>query len=323
MAEGTIKKLTDRGFGFIKTGGDKAFSSTHRASKASVSTNCVKAKRCPTRKAGDQKARAPRTSSRCSSATTILCCRPRGSEPGLARRPFRRRRPHRPGRFRPSPARRCGRIELGWSRYATKRENDGRQHLHPRPTPNTVRSADGKVLAAPEGWVLLPPGDAALTRRVKAAGDHWVVQEKKGRKVFSRGVWAPAATIDKIRAELEAERSTEGYAKRKDADARRRDKAQAEYVEDFYGAVLAFLAFHPAHADLAERLARAVADHATPVGSGTVARTKRIPVEQRAEAAVIAWMRHQTTAYESMVIPRIKGKRREVRRMLPSDPRSC
>ena len=27
-------------------------------------------------------------------------------------------------------------------------------------------------------------------------------------------------------------------------------------------------------------------------------------------------MRHQTTAYESLVIPRIKGKRREVRRML-------
>ena len=79
----------------------------------------------------------------------------------------------------------------------------------PGPTPNTVRSADGKVLTAPEGWILLPPGDAALTRRVKAAGDHWVVQEKKGRKVFSRGVWAAAATIDKIRAELEAERSTE------------------------------------------------------------------------------------------------------------------
>ena len=77
-----------------------------------------------------------------------------------------------------------------------------------------------------------------------------------------------------------------------------------------------FLAFHPRHADFAGRLARAVADHATPVGSGTVARTKRIPVEQRAEAAVIAWMRHQTTAYDSMKIPRIKGKRREIGRML-------
>jgi hypothetical protein len=60
----------------------------------------------------------------------------------------------------------------------------------PGPTPNTVRSADGKVLTTPEGWVLLPPGDAALTRRVKAAGPHWIVQEKKGRKVVSRGISA-------------------------------------------------------------------------------------------------------------------------------------
>jgi hypothetical protein len=89
-----------------------------------------------------------------------------------------------------------------------------------------------------------------------------------------------------------------------------------EYVEDFTAAVVRFLAFHAIHADLARRLADAVADHATPVGSGTVARTKRIPVERRAEAAVIAWMRHQTTAYDTMTIPRAKGMRREVRRML-------
>lgn len=186
----------------------------------------------------------------------------------------------------------------------------------PGPTPNTVRAADGKVLTVPDGWVLVPPGDAALTRRVNAAGDHWVVAEKKGRKVFSRGIWTAKATVVRIRADLEAERSTEGFAKKKDADTRRREKAQAEYVEDFHGSVVAFLGFHPAHADLADRQAKAVTAHATPVGSGTVARTKRIPVEQRAEAAVIAWMRHQTTGYDSLVIPRVKGKRREVRRML-------
>jgi hypothetical protein len=186
----------------------------------------------------------------------------------------------------------------------------------PGPTPNTACAADGKVLTTPAGWVLLPPGDAALTRRVKAAGDHWVVQERKGRKIFSRGVWAPVTTIERIQVELEAERSTASFAKRKEADANRRGKAQAVYVEDFTGAVVTFLAFHSAHADLADRLARVVADHATPIGSGTVARTKRIPVEQRAEAAVIAWMRHQTTGYDGMVIARTKGKRREVRRML-------
>ena len=186
----------------------------------------------------------------------------------------------------------------------------------PGPTPKTVRAPDGRVLTVPEGWVLLPPGDAALTRRAKAAGDHWVVAEKKGRKVFSKGLWTAAATIEQIQADLESERSTESFAKRKEADAKRREKAQAEYVEDFHGAVVAFLAFHSNHADLAQRLAHAVTTHATPVGSGTVARTKRIPVEQRAEAAVIAWLRHSTTGYDSMVIPRVKGKRREVRRML-------
>nr|WP_083714027.1 DUF2293 domain-containing protein [Paludisphaera borealis] len=186
----------------------------------------------------------------------------------------------------------------------------------PGPTPNTVRASEGKILTAPGGWILLPPGDAGLTRRVKAAGDHWIVREKVGRRMFSRGVWAASATIDRIRAELEAERSTEGYAKKQEAAARRRGTAQAEYVEDFHGAVLAFLAFHSSHAELAGRLARAVADHATPVGSGTVARTKRIPVEQRAEAAVVAWMRHQTTGYDGMTIPKAKGERREVRRML-------
>src|SRR5262249_33084366 len=138
----------------------------------------------------------------------------------------------------------------------------------------------GTPLPAPVGWFLLPPGDPALTRRVKEAGDHWVVQEKKGRKIFSRGVWAPAATIDRIRAELEAERATNGYAKRKEADARRRDKAQAEYVEDFFGTVVAFLAFHPNHAELADRLAQAVTDHATPVG--------RVPRPRRPEASAHA-----------------------------------
>ena len=185
----------------------------------------------------------------------------------------------------------------------------------PGPTPNTVRSADGTMVTVPAGWSLLPPGDAALTRRVKAAGDHWLVQEKKGRKLFSRGIWAPGATIQQIQDELQAERSTASFAKRKAADVKRREKVQLEYVEDFTGAVLSFLNFHPAHAEVAERLAAAVAAHATPVGSGTVARTKRIPLAQRAEAAVIAWMRHQTTAYDSMKIPRVKGKRREVRRL--------
>src|ERR1700760_4157985 len=98
----------------------------------------------------------------------------------------------------------------------------------PGPTPNTVRAPNGTLLTAPEGWVLLPPGDAGLTRRVKAAGDHWVVQENRGRKTFSRGIWASAATIERIQAELDAERSTQDYAKRQEAASRRREAVQAE-----------------------------------------------------------------------------------------------
>jgi len=168
----------------------------------------------------------------------------------------------------------------------------------------------------PEGWELVPPGDAALTRRIKAAGEAWAVAQKQGRKVFSVGVWAPAATAARVRAELAAERATEGFAKKRQADARRRESAQAAYLDEFRDAVVSFLRFHPTHAELATRLAAAVTAHATPVGSGTVARTQRIPVERRAEAAVIAWMRHLTTGYDGMAIPRIKGERRAVRRML-------
>ena len=193
--------------------------------------------------------------------------------------------------------------------------------VSPGPTDHTVRSAAGQLLHAPDDWELLPPGDAALTRRVKAAGPTWTIQQKKGRKVFSLGVWAPAERIAAVRAELAVERSTDSYAKRRAADVARRERKQTEYVEDFRGAVLAFIDFAPSYAQLAEKLADAVTQHATPVGSGTVARTQRIPIERRAESAVIAWLRHATTAYDNMKIARVRGTRREVRRRLAEQSR--
>jgi hypothetical protein len=85
----------------------------------------------------------------------------------------------------------------------------------PGPTPNTVCASDGRIVTVPDSWVLVPPGDAALSRRIKAAGDHYAIAEKKGRKVFSRGIRTAAATIERIRADLETEGSIEGSAKRK------------------------------------------------------------------------------------------------------------
>jgi len=186
----------------------------------------------------------------------------------------------------------------------------------PGPDDQSVRTAAGAILRAPPDWMLLPPGDATLTRRVKASCVTWTVQEKRGRKTFSHGIWAPHATIEAVQAALATERSSPTYAKQRESGLRRRERQQASYVDDFQQAVLGYLAFAARYQHLAERLAQAVTTHATPVGSGTVARTKRIPIEQRAEAAVIAWLRHQTTAYDNMVIPRVKGKRRETRRLL-------
>ncbi|HLP03307.1 MAG TPA: DUF2293 domain-containing protein [Opitutaceae bacterium] len=190
--------------------------------------------------------------------------------------------------------------------------------LEVRPFAASRRVVDrsGRVLPVPDDWDLLPPGDAALSRRIKADGPSWTVIELKGNKRFSRGIWAPAARITALRAELALERQDPAYQRKLDAGRARRAAEQAEYVEDFRGAVLAYLAFHPSHRGLAERMAERITAHATPVGSGTVARTERIPVEERAEAATIAWMRHQTTGYDNMVIARVKGERREVRRQL-------
>ena len=184
------------------------------------------------------------------------------------------------------------------------------------PRARTVRAENGEVLTVPDGWALLPPGDPGLTRRAKAGGPCWTVVEKRGRKTFSQGVWVPEERIEAARAALDAERATPAYARRLERDRERRERDQAAYAGDFEVEVRLFLGFHARHADLEARLAAAVAAHATPVGSGTVARTQRIPIEERAEAAVIAWMRHQTTAYDDMQIARVKGRRREVRRDL-------
>ena len=77
----------------------------------------------------------------------------------------------------------------------------------PGPQTGTVRLSTGEVLWVPRGWSLLPPGDAGLTGRVKKAGPTWTMQEKRGNKVFSRGLWALSEVIESIRADLVLERA--------------------------------------------------------------------------------------------------------------------
>ena len=179
-----------------------------------------------------------------------------------------------------------------------------------------------EILPVPLGWVHLPPGDPGLTRRVKQAGPCWTMHEKRGRKVFSLGLYAPADRIEAIRAALVVERDDPAYARKLTRAADKRREEQAQYEADFFAAVVGFLGFASVHDEVARAVARAITAHATPVGSGTVARTKRVALEERAEAATIAWLRHATTGYDDMVIPRIKGMRREVRRALAERSRN-
>ncbi len=190
------------------------------------------------------------------------------------------------------------------------------REVRPSPLPRQVINERGALERVPDDWELLPPGDAALSRRIKQDGPTITVIEVKGRKRFSRGIWAPAARIAALRRDLELERGDPAYTRRLEAGRQRRAEEQRAYVGSFFEAVRALLAFAPVHAELEALVARAIADHATPVGSGTVARTERIPIEERAAAATIAWLRHQTTGYDEMRIERVKGRRREVRREL-------
>ncbi|MDQ8186145.1 DUF2293 domain-containing protein [Pelagicoccus sp. SDUM812002] len=188
--------------------------------------------------------------------------------------------------------------------------------VRPHSNPRKVISSEGLVLPIPENWELLEPGDATLTRRVKAAGPTWTVKEKRGRRLISLGIWADKEHIELNRLKLLVERQKPEYKKRLIAGRERRAEQEATYAIEFHQEILAFLNFHSSYRALADEMAARISQHAVPVGSGTVARTKRIPIEKRAEAATIAWMRHQTTDYDHMHVARVKGERREVRRRL-------
>src|SRR5512140_3427597 len=130
--------------------------------------------------------------------------------------------------------------------------------LAPTGDPRVFVAPDGRRMSPPADWACLPPGDAGLTRRVKAAGPSWVVIEKRGRKAFSKGLWAPRENIDTARAALEAERSTDAYAKKRVADVARRERGHAAYAVNFEDAVREFLGFSPQWSELARTVARLV-----------------------------------------------------------------
>lgn len=177
-------------------------------------------------------------------------------------------------------------------------------------------TANGDYFTPPKHWSFLPAGDAGITRKITSRGMYMRVQVKKGRRFISKGIWAPASIIAEAKQEVTATRQTDEYKIKLNKDRERRARKQQEYENTFCLEVQRFLNFHNSFKEQEKLLAKLVTKHAIPVGSGTVARTQMIPVEERAAKAVIAWMRHKTTAYDNLKIARIKGERRAVRRNL-------
>ena len=81
----------------------------------------------------------------------------------------------------------------------------------------------------PKDWELLKPGDAAITRKIKAAGPSWTIQERRGRKIFSKGVWAPAANIHAARTAVELQRKDPEYQRKLNNARIRRAEKEEEY----------------------------------------------------------------------------------------------
>lgn len=175
---------------------------------------------------------------------------------------------------------------------------------------------NGDFFVPPKHWSFLPAGDAGITRKITARGLYYRVQVKKGRRFISKGIWAPANIIAEAQKEVVATRLTDQYKNKLNKDRERRTKKQVEYEAEFCSEIERFLNFNETYKSLEKRMAKRVTAHAIPVGSGTVARTQMIPIEERASRAVIAWMRHKTTAYDNLKIARVKGERRAVRRNL-------
>ena len=179
-----------------------------------------------------------------------------------------------------------------------------------------LKDKTAKVYSVPAGWQKLPSGDASITRKLKSLGPSWTVQEKKGRKSFSHGVWAAKEHIEAAKSLVEAQRADPKHQKKLAQAKVRREEKEVVFGTDFQQEIIKFLNFDKKYQALVEQLAVLVKEHAVPVGSGTVARSSSVTLDDKAALAVMAWMRHQTSAYDSTSVPRIKGARRELRRKI-------
>jgi hypothetical protein len=158
---------------------------------------------------------------------------------------------------------------------------------------------DHGVLEMPDGWELLPRGDAFVTRRVKAAGSYWLAWAPRSRNRPHRsalGLLAPTTAI--IDARHAADGTAEKRASQRASGAEYRERKEAKYRDELGVAIVTYLDFAPDYADLAHAIAQRAAERASEVGSRRVGRTQLLTLEQRAELAARADIRHNHTTYE-------------------------
>lgn len=103
-------------------------------------------------------------------------------------------------------------------------------------------------------------------------------------------------------AERQAERTAADRARARERAAVQRDRTEPAYRDELVAAIVTWLNFTDEHAQLADQIAQAAADHAAVVGSGRVGRTSTLSLEEKAALAARAHIRHHHTDYEDQLI---------------------
>jgi len=179
------------------------------------------------------------------------------------------------------------------------------EHLDVYDTRTGLWTPDHGEIELPEGWQLLPSGDAFVSRQVKAAGRYWNAWLPRSRNRRHRrrlGVFAPSEAIEAAQAAAEQTAAKRATA-RKHGEASRA-RAEERYQAELEAAIVAYLGFADEHTELAAEIAAEASRRAAAVGSGRVGRTRTISLEQRAELAARAYIRHELTTYEDDLVDR-------------------
>jgi hypothetical protein len=147
--------------------------------------------------------------------------------------------------------------------------------------------------------VFLPSGDAALTRRAKAASglSAVVVRFSRARKRYERqGILVEEAAAE--RAESECLADEPARARRRERDAERRAQEDVDLQERMATEIVRLFSGCPV-----ER-AREIARHAATRGSGRVGRSAagRALEPGSLELAVAASVRHEDTSYDELLM---------------------